>query len=180
MKKSSINELLSLAEKHGDGGEPEKGEGSNAEARARAEAEAGQDSRENEARTVSPAERIGRALLKKLGGTGLPEDKLADAIIAAWDDMPLPGADDGAKDAKTEEGEAEGAKDLGAEELIKELDGGAKKQPFPGRSARAPMPIKSSAAGGAPIDYESLTAKQFRQLKKQLQRAASEGKRVRL
>ena len=43
-----------------------------------------------------------------------------------------------------------------------------------------PRPIRGSIGEAPAADYESMSAEQFRRLKKQLQRAASDGRRVRL
>ena len=163
MKKRSFKDLFAELE-----GEPESKEKSGAA----------------EKHAVSAAERVGRALLDRLGSaSGLSEDALADAIIAVWED---PEALTG--------GEAEGngkggalkpyvepemkifGSDASAADL---LEGESRPLPFT-EHKRTSAPIRSGGIQAEPIDYEELTDEQFRRLKKQLQKAAADGKRVRL
>ncbi len=112
-----------------------------------------------EMRADSAAERVGRALLERLGADGMDEDELADAIIAVW--------------------ENEGAAPLVYAEPDTEPEAPAK-PPLVAERRRMPQPMRADAAAPAPLDYDRLTAEQFRRLKKQLQKAAADGRKVRL
>ena len=111
----------------------------------------------------SAAERVGRALLDKLGGvTGMDEEELADAIVAMW---------------KQPRGHAESEPE--AENAAGLLEGAKPSSPFEA-PARTPVPIKSGAIAQAPVDYDELTDAQFSELRRKLKRAAADGKKIKL
>ncbi|MCR5809085.1 MAG: hypothetical protein K6G56_05935 [Clostridiales bacterium] len=145
MKTKSIKELFSRGER---GGEAEA-----------APAEA------------SAAERLGRALIERLGGVpeGVTEDELVDALLENMD---------GEKEAGEETGPARGEEKASFPEQIDDDDDEAE-DPF-GGSARRPVPMRTGSAASAPVDYADMTAKQFNDLKKLLKKASADGKRITL
>ncbi|MBO6061549.1 MAG: hypothetical protein J6P98_05495 [Clostridia bacterium] len=151
MKNKSIRQLFgAIAE--GGGSERENGSANSA---PREEAP-------EEPKAMSPAERLGRALLDRLGAAddGVTEEELVEAILAerenAGDPEPEPEEEPG---DQPEEREAE--------------------PPFAGHSRR-PLPIKTGSASPAPVDYADMSAEQFRSIRKLLKKAAAEGRRIKL
>ncbi len=208
MKKRSINQLLKelggTSTKlcaGGGGGSPAKPEvkmpsakGSSAKASSAEGSSAEGYSAEGysaegssaEGGTRSAAETVGRALLDRLGAsTGLSEDRLAELIIKAWDS-----AEDSADEtASCETASFETAPDKTAADTL-----AAANSPSPvgqnglsalpitleGSQKKRPLPIKSGSTEAPATDYTELSDEQFKALKRQLQKATSDGRRVRL
>ena len=149
--KKSIKELFAALE--GGASDEKKPGGKTAE-----------DGGGNQKAEVSPAERIGRALLDRLGeSTGMDEEALADAITAVW--------------AESDKLPAEGKREY--EEPEAEIVRPAK-PPLVAEQRRVRAPMRAEAAAESPMDYSELSQEQFRKLKKQLQKAAADGRRVRI
>lgn len=119
---------------------------------------------------VSAAERLGRAMLDRIGGAGdgVTEDELVDALLEEWDGEAGP-EDEGEEDYN--EGEPD---EYELEEEEEEEDG----EPF--TVNRRPVPMRAASAASAPVDYAEMSAKQFNDLKKLLKKASADGKRIRL
>ena len=43
-----------------------------------------------------------------------------------------------------------------------------------------PVPMRTGSTASAPVDYEDMSAAQFKELKKLLKKASADGKRIRL
>ena len=175
--KKSIKELFAALEGDRKGAEPASAKAKVKRPTASAGDESAAEERGNE---PSAAEKVGRALLDRLGNsTGMEEDELADAIIAVWDDPDtLTGGEPPQEKRPYEEPalevSGEAASSIGGE-AASSIGG----SPF-GEHRRIPVPLRSGSAEAAPVDYDELTREQFMKLKKQLKKAAADGKRVRL
>ena len=120
---------------------------------------------EPEARAADPAERLGRAMLDRLGiPEGLDEDELVDALLDEW----MNGEDE-------EEPEEEEEDD---EEELPVPRGDAPEDLF--THSRRPVPMRAGAGVSSPVDYQDMSAEQFRNLKKFMKKASADGKRIRL
>lgn len=146
--------------------------------------------------TRSAAETVGRALLDRLGAsTGLSEDRLAELIIKAWDSA----EDSAGETASGETASGETAADKTASDKTAAdktaADAlAAANSPSPvgqnglsalpitleGSQKKRPLPIKSGSTEAPATDYTELSDEQFKALKRQLQKATSDGRRVRL
>ena len=183
--KKSIKELFAALEGDRKGAEPASAKAKVKRPTASAGDESAAEERGNE---PSAAEKVGRALLDRLGNsTGMEEDELADAIIAVWDDPDtLTGGEPPQEKRPYEEPalevSGEAASSIGGE-AASSIGGEAASSiggsPF-GEHRRIPVPLRSGSAEAAPVDYDELTREQFMKLKKQLKKAAADGKRVRL
>ena len=110
----------------------------------------------------SAAERLGRAMLSRLGAIeGLGEDELVDALLENWGKLPEP-EDDG-----EEEPEENELPEFPAEEI------------FEARSRR-PVPMRTGSMAAERVDYSDMSAKQFAELKKLLKRASADGRKIKL
>jgi|GEM_PF-3014690 len=175
--KKSIKELFAALEGDRKGAEPASAKAKVKRPIASAGDESAAEERGNE---PSAAEKVGRALLDRLGNsTGMEEDELADAIIAVWDDPDTLTGGEPLQEKRPYEEPAlevsgEAASSIGGE-AASSIGG----SPF-GEHRRIPVPLRSGSAEAAPVDYDELTREQFMKLKKQLKKAAADGKRVRL
>ncbi|MBO4848675.1 MAG: hypothetical protein J5586_05935 [Clostridia bacterium] len=103
---------------------------------------------------VGPAERLGRAMLARLGAAeDVDEDELVDALVREWEAVP-------AAPEEPEEPRAD------AEEIFAPV--------------RRPVPMRTGGAASSPVDYAGMSREQFRKLGKFLKRADSDGRRIRL
>lgn len=180
MKKRSFSELFAGLEgaksRRGADADEDRKRAAVKDAEAEEGAEAGEDAEDEaekpEEKRASAAERVGRALLSRLGGvSSMSDDELADAIISMWND---PGAF---------EGERGGAQTSAADVMARSGAAGerfAGVDPFGGKPSGPHVPIRSGAPADMPVDYEALTDRQFSELKRQLKRAAADGRKVRL
>ncbi len=140
--------------------------------------------------------RLGEAFLARLSiPQGMSEEEAAEKIIEMWrsaDEAGLTPAEGGGSDegepqlAYAADAEAEGhGGELENAEDEAELDspygraaseaGGSS-----ARSAKLPAPIRGGLFEAPAADYDSMSAEQFRRLKKQLERASRDGRKVRL
>lgn len=120
--------------------------------------------------------RLGAAFLARLNiPEGMDESEAAERIITMWNDA----------DEHGRQGESTAASDAGysaehigetvpAEEDSVYGDGNGK------REGKLPSPIRGGLFEAPRADYESMSAEQFRRLKKQLERASMDGRRIRL
>lgn len=125
---------------------------------------------------VTAEHRLGAAMLDRLG---IPEDidrnEIVEQILLHWQNLPEESAED-----------YDQAHYAANDEDFNEADapdqGEPTQLPAPGRGTNAalPRPIRGRLGEAPAADYEGMSAEQFRRLKKQLQRAASDGRRVRL
>jgi hypothetical protein len=124
------------------------------------ERDAGESAAERSAEPrASAAERLGRAMLERLGGIeGLSEEELVEALLKGWDRLPAP---------EEEEPEESGEPEFPAEELFK---------PQP----RRPVPMRTGSMASERVDYSEMSAKQFAELKKLLKRAGADGRKIKL
>lgn len=109
------------------------------------------------------AETVGRALLDRLGRiTDMSEEELVKLILKAWEEA----------DAKVP---AEKTK------LPEKLGTGSDAPLSRGKAMpKLPKPMRSGASETPAIDYSELTSEQFKELKKMLAKAQSDGRKVRL
>lgn len=114
--------------------------------------------------SASAAERLGRAMLERIGGVDddVTEDELVDAILEEWDMSDETAPEDEEPAPEDEEQEEEGEPSL----------------PF--ETERRPVPMKADSMAGKPVDYAEMSAKQFNDLKKLLKKASADGKRIKL
>lgn len=122
--------------------------------------------------------RLGEAFIARLNiPKGMDVREAVERIIAMWND-----AD--ALRASREGGSENAAEDVGAhesEELGEKLeDAPATSDLQNKRSERLPTPIRGGLFDAPRADYESMSAEQFRRLKKQLERASMDGRKIRL
>lgn len=121
--------------------------------------------------------RLGAAFLARLNiPEGMDEREAAERIIAMWNDAPDRGAHE-------YEAAAEGGV---SHDAVQEEEG----EPFEDapmgvgsdrkRGGRLPAPIRGGLFDAPKADYESMSAEQFRRLKKQLERANMDGRKIRL
>ena len=125
---------------------------------------------------VSPAERLGRALLDTLGAAddGVTEDELVEAILGEWSAADREELYDGTDDEPEDDEQEDAPAGASAAEAGDEGD-----SPFAPRAKR-PAPMRTGSAASDPVDYADMSSAQFRELRKLLKKAASEGKRIRL
>ena len=110
--------------------------------------------------------RLGAAFLARLNvPEGMTAAEAVEAILSVWEKDELPAADLPAEEERAEENE----------ESAPEAD------EAPAASMkRLPRTLRGGLGEAPEADYESMSAEQFRRLKKQLQRAAADGRRIRL
>lgn len=119
--------------------------------------------------------RLGAAFLARLNlPEGMDEREAAERIIAMWN-----GADTrGAAENQAESGEDYSEENAGENEPLEDAPmSGARGEKHGGR---LPAPIRGGLFEAPRADYESMSAEQFRRLKKQLERASMDGRRIRL
>lgn len=119
--------------------------------------------------------RLGAAFLARLNiPEGMDEREAAERIIAMWN-----GADTrGAAENEAESGEDYSEENAGESEPLEDAPmSGARGEKHGGR---LPAPIRGGLFEAPRADYESMSAEQFRRLKKQLERASMDGRRIRL
>ena len=105
-----------------------------------------------EAFKPSPAERLGRVILDTVElESPKEEDRFVDVLIDAWKRTQ--------RNADEKSGE----------------DGDPVFE-----TAKRPVPIRAGAGSAVPVDYADMPAKQFRELKKQLKKAALDGRKVKI
>lgn len=119
--------------------------------------------------------RLGAAFLARLNiPEGMDEREAAERIIAMWNDANAHG---------TMENAAESGEDHPADQ--NEENGSFEDEPVieardEKRGVRLPAPIRGGLFEAPRADYESMSAEQFRRLKKQLERANMDGRKIRL
>lgn len=174
MNKRKITELLDRLESGNHIGKTQ----SSAVATADIKPDDGKSGRLNEA-----AYRLGAAMLNKLH---LPDEidpeELVNAIISIWENQP-----DGEREAGdsamlesplyTPDVERNGAS---MPQMAADMMAGTAEGSFPTAKKRLPRPIRGGIGEAPQMDYQSMSAEQFRRLKKQLQRASMDGRRVRI
>lgn len=119
--------------------------------------------------------RLGAAFLARLNlPEGMDEREAVERIIAMWN-----GADTrGAAENEAESGEDYSEENTGENETLEDAPmSGARGEKHGGR---LPAPIRGGLFEAPRADYESMSAEQFRRLKKQLERASMDGRRIRL
>lgn len=113
--------------------------------------------------------RLGAAMLERLGiPEGIDREEAVDRILLHWDEL---------SDSYGAEAHGNGMRMPEREQPVFKAEYTPQRnegrvmlpRPIPGRLGQAPE-----------ADYESMSAEQFRRLRKQLKRAASDGRRVRL
>lgn len=111
--------------------------------------------------------RLGAAMLERLSVPEGDIEGFVDSIISQWS------AGD-ALGAEPEQGES------AAMPIERAMIGASNAPATEAGGARLPMPMRALASTPGEADYDSMSSEQFRRLKKQLQRAAAEGRRIRL
>lgn len=134
---------------------------------------------------VSAAERLGQAMLARLG---IPEgeegEELIDALLEEWNALPAPEDDsedeseDEAPDAEPEEDEPEAVPAGELPEDMGGIDPEELEELFSG--SRRPVPMRTGSASSERVDYSDMSPKQFNELKKLIRRASADGRKVRL
>lgn len=114
--------------------------------------------------------RLGEAFLARLDlPEGMSEEEAAERIISMWNEKDAFRASNEAEGAETEAHFGESAPDDPDDVRFEAA-----------RPPRLPMPIRGGLFEAPKADYESMSAEQFRRLKKQLERASMDGRRIRL
>lgn len=99
-------------------------------------------------------------MLSRLGiPEGIDRSEAVERILLHWENSPVDAENSPAQDQTEQEADTEAPQDI---------------------RRTLPRPIRGNIGEAPAADYESMSAEQFRRLKKQLQRAASDGRRVRL
>ncbi|MBR5949489.1 MAG: hypothetical protein IKZ82_12715 [Clostridia bacterium] len=112
--------------------------------------------------------RLGEAFLARLNiPEGMDEREAAERIIAMWDEA------DAYRNSSEDGGEGEN-------DEIDEIDEIGESAPEFAVKRRLPAPIRGGLFEAPKADYESMSAEQFRRLKKQLERANMDGRKIRL
>ena len=98
-------------------------------------------------------------MLSRLGiPEGIDRSEVVERILHHWENSPVDAENDFAEEQPEQEA-AEAPQDT---------------------KRTLPRPIRGNIGEAPAADYDSMSAEQFRRLKKQLQRAFSDGRRVRL
>ena len=119
--------------------------------------------------------RLGAAFLARLNvPEGMDEREAAERIIAMWNDA------DGRGAAETEAELGEEYPEDTAEENEPIEDAPVSVARGEKHGGRLPAPIRGGLFEAPRADYESMSAEQFRRLKKQLERASMDGRKIRL
>lgn len=124
---------------------------------------------------ASPFERLGEAFLARLNlPDGMDESEAVERILEMWNDADAfrVSGRDGAVHSETAESEA-----LDDET---DFDSSIRKSGDEAHAPRLPSPIRGGLFEAPKADYESMSAEQFRRLKKQLERASMDGRKIRL
>ena len=117
--------------------------------------------------SADPLARLGEAFLARLAvPEGMSDEEAVEKIISMWNE---------ADELRAMEDDGEEDEPFDDEEF-----GSYEEQPIKGYSRRLPAPIRGGLFEAPKADYESMSAEQFRRLKKQLQRANMDGRKVRL
>ncbi len=154
-RRRTIEELLGALNEHTPEGKPEVSSqahgGSETEQQNRWEAE----------------RKLGAAMLERLS---IPEGdvtEFVDSIISAWD-------------AGSEKSGAQTGSEAGGLPIERAMIGASEAHDGEKAQARLPLSMRAGVTVPPEADYDSMSSEQFRRLKKQLQRAAADGRRVRL
>ena len=119
--------------------------------------------------------RLGAAFLARLNiPEGMDEREAAERIIAMWNDANAHGAMENAAESG-EDNPADQNGENGSFEDEPVIEPRDEK-----RGGRLPTPIRGGLFEAPRADYESMSAEQFRRLKKQLERANMDGRKIRL
>lgn len=136
---------------------------------------------------ASPAEKLGQAMLTRLG-ISADDGELIDALIEEWGSLPLP--EEAPEEPETED-EPETEPEEPEDEPEDESEEPEEPEPAPDpaeleeleelfRGVRRPVPMRTGSAASRGVDYQDMSAKQFAELKKLIRRADADGKRIKL
>lgn len=137
----------------------------------------------------SPAERLGEAMLERLGIDPAEDAELVNALIEEWGRLPrseeAPKEPEEPDEDEEEPDEEEGSDEEGEEgdepaprEMTEEIDPEELEELF--SRGRRPVPMRTGSAASRRVDYSDMSAKQFAELKKLIRRADADGKRIKL
>lgn len=155
-RKKTIEELLGALDEHTPEGKPE----------VSSQAPGGSETEQRQNR-LEAERKLGAAMLERLS---IPEGdvtEFVDSIISAWD-------------AVSEKSGAQAGSEAGGLPIERAMIGASEAHDGEKAQARLPLSMRAGVTVPPEADYDSMSSEQFRRLKKQLQRAAADGRRVRL
>lgn len=155
-RRKTIEDLLGELNEH------TPGETREASSQAPGDSEAIQQDKRAEAER-----KLGAAMLERLSIPDVDAAEFVDSIISVWDS----GSE---ADSPRKGNEADGLP------IERAIIGASDARGREADQARLPLPMRAGVTIPPEADYDSMSSEQFRRLKKQLQRAAADGRRVRL